>query len=107
MVNRNQGSGTRILIDDLLQGKQPRGYAIQSRSHNAVAASVSQARSDWGFAIEAVATQSGLSFVQVRDEEYDFVVRSDKDSAAIDEFRQLLLDRGVREHLQTLGMRVS
>ena len=42
MVNRNQGSGTRILIDGFLQGSQPTGYAVQSRSHNAVAASISQ-----------------------------------------------------------------
>jgi putative molybdopterin biosynthesis protein len=40
MVNRNQGSGTRILIDRLLQGAQPIGYAVQPRSHNAVAAAV-------------------------------------------------------------------
>ena len=48
MVNRNQGSGTRILIDRLLGGARPAGYAVQSSSHNAVAAAVSQRRADWG-----------------------------------------------------------
>ena len=40
MVNRNQGSGTRALIDRLLEGVRPAGYAVQPRNHNAVAAAV-------------------------------------------------------------------
>src|SRR5262249_54167888 len=36
MVNRNAGSGTRVLIDSLLRGAKPPGYANQPRSHNAV-----------------------------------------------------------------------
>ena len=40
MVNRNQGSGTRALIDRLLGGVKPAGYAVQPRNHNAVAAAV-------------------------------------------------------------------
>ncbi len=40
MVNRNQGSGTRALIDGLLGGARPPGYAVQPRNHNAVAAAV-------------------------------------------------------------------
>ena len=74
MVNRNQGSGTRILIDQLLQGVQPPGYAIQSRSHNAVAAAVSQQRADWGVAIRTVADAANLAFVPLSEEQYDFVV---------------------------------
>ena len=38
MVNRNRGSGTRILIDRLLAGTRPNGYAVQTKSHNGVAA---------------------------------------------------------------------
>ena len=48
MVNRNQGSGTRALIDRLLAGTRPAGYAVQPRNHNAVAAAVLQERADWG-----------------------------------------------------------
>src|SRR5438552_5950844 len=44
MVNRNQGAGTRILIDRLLAGAKPDGYWNQPRSHNAVAAAVAQHR---------------------------------------------------------------
>ncbi len=42
MVNRNQGAGTRILIDRLLGAARPDGYWNQPRSHNAVAAAVAQ-----------------------------------------------------------------
>ena len=60
MVNRNAGSGTRILIDRLLNGAQPPGYWSQPKSHNAVAVAVAQNRADWGMAIESVARQYGL-----------------------------------------------
>ena len=55
MVNRNAGSGTRVLVDNLLDGRRPPGYANQPKSHNAVAAAVAQGRADWGVAIEPVA----------------------------------------------------
>ena len=62
MVNRNQGSGTRILIDELLAGARPSGYAMQPTNHNAVAAAVAQKRADWGVAIESVADRLQLAF---------------------------------------------
>ena len=104
MVNRNQGSGTRILIDNLLGGAQPHGYAIQSRSHNAVAASVAQQRSDWGIAIEQVAKQNHLGFLPIRAEEYDFVVRSGANTRGLKTFRRLLSDAAVCDQLRQLGL---
>ena len=62
MVNRNRGSGTRILIDQLLEGHQAAGYGVQSRNHNAVAAAIKQGRADWGIANAGVAEISGLAF---------------------------------------------
>src|SRR5204863_8261657 len=52
MVNRNQGAGTRTLIEGLLKGARPPGYWNQPRSHNAVATAVEQGRADWGVAIK-------------------------------------------------------
>ncbi|MFN9210842.1 MAG: molybdopterin-binding protein, partial [Betaproteobacteria bacterium] len=40
LVNRNAGSGTRVLIDRLLDGRRPAGCGVQTKSHNAVAAAV-------------------------------------------------------------------
>jgi molybdate-binding protein len=66
MVNRNAGSGTRILSDRLLNGVQPSGYWSQPKSHNAVAVAVAQNRADWGIAIETVARQYGLGLSRPR-----------------------------------------
>lgn len=104
MVNRNQGSGTRILIDELLSGAQPEGYAVQARNHNAVVASVSQQRSDWGVAIESAAKQNELAFLPIRNEDYDFVVPQNRTSAAISTFRQLLDDEVVVARLKAFGL---
>lgn len=74
MVGRNQGSGTRVLLDRLLKGTRPPGYWNQPTSHNAVAAAVAQGRADWGMAIGPVAQALGLGFLPVADEHYDFAV---------------------------------
>ena len=107
MVNRNAGSGTRILIDQLLEGKQPPGYAVQAKSHNAVAAAVSQGRADWGLAIDTVANEAGLAFLPHREECYDFVVpASRRQRPAVRLFEQLLADPAIREQLAQLGFRL-
>ena len=78
MVNRNRGSGTRVLIDGLLAGRRPPGFAVEVRSHNAVAAAVAQGRADWGVAIAPVARAYGLAFLPLRAEQYDFAIPADR-----------------------------
>ncbi|MFZ2069486.1 MAG: molybdopterin biosynthesis protein [Xanthobacteraceae bacterium] len=105
MVNRNAGSGTRVLTDSLLVGARPSGYANQPRSHNAVAAAVAQNRSDWGVAIEPVARMYGLSFLPIAPEEYDFLLREDRrDRAAVRAFLESLHDEPTRDRIRALGM---
>lgn len=108
MVNRNQGSGTRILIDRLLAGVRPSGYAVQPSNHNAVAAAVFQGRADWGVAIQSVAEASGLAFLPFQDEQYDFVIpRSRSQRPAVIAFIELLREPAVRQSLAALGLRLS
>jgi putative molybdopterin biosynthesis protein len=103
MVNRNTGSGTRILTDRALGGARPPGYWSQPKSHNAVAVAVAQKRADWGVAIESVARQYDLGFVALRDEHYDFVVpKARLDRAPVRRFRELLDDESVRAALRDL-----
>jgi putative molybdopterin biosynthesis protein len=78
MVNRNQGAGTRILIDRLLAGARPEGYWNQPKSHNAVGAAVAQDRADWGVAIAPVAGAYGLGFLPLGEEHYDFALVSER-----------------------------
>lgn len=104
MVNRNAGSGTRILIDGLLGGARPPGYANQPRSHNAVAACVAQGRADWGMAIETVARASGLGFIPVADEHYDlFVPERLLARAPVQAFLDVLRGAEARAALLALG----
>ena len=105
MVNRNAGSGTRVLIDRLLGAARPAGYSNQPRSHNAVAAAVAQGRVDWGVAISAVAEPYGLAFIPIAPEEYDFLlVESRRERPAVEAFLTLLRDPTVREKIRALGM---
>lgn len=103
MVNRNKGSGTRILIDRLLGGVEPPGYAVQPRNHNTVAAAVAQGRADWGLTVRHLADQAGLGFLRVADEQYDFVIpRSRRARPAVEEFRRRL--EAERSALAALGL---
>jgi putative molybdopterin biosynthesis protein len=104
LVNRNRGSGTRVLIDRLLGSARPAGYLTEARSHNAAAAAVAQGRADWGVAIASVAAAYGLGFLQLQAERYDFVVpRGRLQRPGVQAFCALLQDDAVRHALADLG----
>ncbi|MGB5381718.1 MAG: molybdopterin biosynthesis protein [Acidimicrobiia bacterium] len=104
MVNRNPGSGTRILIDQLLDGHRPPGYLHQVKTHNGVAAAIEQRRADWGMTLETVAKAAGLGFHFVANERYDFAVPEDRwERPAVVALRHLLEDPSVRIELADRG----
>jgi putative molybdopterin biosynthesis protein len=106
MVNRNQGAGTRILIDRLLGGARPEGYWNQPRSHNAVAAAVAQHRADWGMTIAPVAHAVGLGFIPFAEEHYDFaLVTARKQRPAVQAFLDALGSGEARTALEHAGFR--
>jgi putative molybdopterin biosynthesis protein len=106
MVNRNQGAGTRILIDRLLGGARPEGYWNQPRSHNAVAAAVAQHRADWGMTIAPVAHAVGLGFIPFAEEHYDFaLVTMRKQRPAVQAFLAALGSNEARAALERAGFR--
>jgi molybdopterin molybdotransferase/putative molybdopterin biosynthesis protein len=108
MVNRNAGSGTRIIVDQLLNERRPAGYGNQPRSHNAVAAAVAQGRADWGIAIESVARLYGLGFLALAPEHYDFlVVESRRAREPVQAFLAALADPATRARIRALGMRLA
>ncbi|MGE4272374.1 MAG: substrate-binding domain-containing protein [Desulfitobacterium sp.] len=79
-VNRERGSGARVLLDEQLrladiphQGVQ--GYADEEMSHMAVASRVARGEADVGLGIEKAAMQvSSLDFVPLHKERYDMVI---------------------------------
>lgn len=104
MINRNAGSGTRILIDGLLAGRQPPGYWAQAKSHSAVACAVAQGRADWGVAIEPAARAYGLGFLPLQPEHYDFLAPTGRlERPAVRRFIDLLGDPDVASGLAALG----
>jgi putative molybdopterin biosynthesis protein len=120
LINRNRGSGTRILFDMRLRScatslsmpfdklvESIRGYDTEARSHNAVAASIALHKADWGLAIDTVAHDYQLAFTFMQDEHYDFVIPADKLSQpAIQRFLELLRHDTARAGLTHLGFQV-
>ena len=78
-VNRQKGSGTRILLDFELQqnGISPtdiHGYHHEVDTHMAVAMEILRRKADCGLGVYSVAKSLGLGFIPVKDEAYDLVV---------------------------------
>ena len=104
MINRNAGSGTRVIIDRLLSGARPGGYTNQAKTHNAVAVAVQQGRADWGVAIETVAREYGLGFLPLLAERYDFVMPKHRlGRAPLQRFLAVLREGTVRARLAEMG----
>jgi putative molybdopterin biosynthesis protein len=87
IINRNPGSGTRILFDMRLQQiakeqhttfenliSRINGYEVEAKSHTAVATSVLHKKADMGVAIRPVATGYNLDFLPIAKEHYDFLI---------------------------------
>ncbi len=79
-VNRQQGSGTRLLLDrlldkQLLKAEQLPGYYHEEHTHLAVASLIASKQADVGLGIESVAKQLGLHFVAISKEYYFLVFK--------------------------------
>jgi putative molybdopterin biosynthesis protein len=93
-INRQAGSGTRILLDYCLQrtgiaSETVEGYEGEEFTHMAVAVDVLSGRADAGMAIHAAARALKLDFVPIAQERYDLVI---PDASWEDEKIQILLD---------------
>jgi putative molybdopterin biosynthesis protein len=78
-INRQSGSGTRILLDYRLKqlGLDPsviQGYNNEEFTHMAVAVSVLSESADAGLGIHAAAKALDLDFIPVITEQYDLVI---------------------------------
>jgi len=78
-INRNTGSGTRVLLDYLMgergiDEREIAGYANEEDTHIGVAQRVFFGGADVGVGIEYVAHFLGLDFIPLREEKFDLVV---------------------------------
>jgi molybdate-binding protein len=78
-VNRDAGSGSRVLLDQALAaarlpGSEIRGYEVELDSHAAVVQHVAAGAADAGLAIEAVARAADLDFVPLAAARFDLII---------------------------------
>ncbi len=80
-INRQAGSGTRILFDSLIsecgiEKHQINGYDREESTHTAVGILVRESIADAGIAIYSIAKIFSLDFIPLAEEDYDMVVDS-------------------------------
>ncbi len=108
-VNRALGTGTRVLLDELLAqaGLLPQdlnGYGLTEPSHTAVAQAVASGTADVGLGIELAANARGLGFVPLLQENYHLVcLKSALDQPAILALRQFLQSRAWQQELAAMA----
>ncbi len=122
-INRNPGSGTRILLDMNLRKiaeekgmsfdelkRKIKGYDVEAKSHTAVAVAVLTGKADVGLGIRTVAERYGLDFIPVRPEEYDFAIRKERlEKESVKLFLEVLKSEEFRRELEKRlpGIRVT
>ena len=95
-INRPLGTGTRVLIDDLLaqaslDAQAIRGYTLNEPSHTAIAQAVAAGAADVGMGIEMAARARGLDFVPLVQERYHLAcLKASLDQPATMALRSLL-----------------
>lgn len=108
-VNRQKGSGTRILTDYLLRKNELDsmnicGYDREMTTHMAVAAAVESGTADAGVGVFSAANAMGLDFIPIGFEEYDFAIpRKYLDTEAIKDFINIIGSREFHSILKELG----
>jgi putative molybdopterin biosynthesis protein len=102
-VNRQPGSGTRLLVDHLMQQHGVHGLSWEhvENTHVAVALCVASGVADAGIGVEAAALQFGLHFAPVIEECY-FLACLRPDHAAVQRLRDVLAGERWRQILENL-----
>jgi len=109
LINRQGGSGTRILLDYRLKqlGLAPDridGYFNEEFTHMAVAVAVLSGAADVGLGIYAAARALGLDFIPVVTEQYDLIIPAlHFASPAIASFLKVVRSDGFKQRVQALG----
>lgn len=108
-VNRQKGSGTRLLTDALItkagmNREAITGYQTEVLTHTAVALAVKTGNADVGIGIESVARQMGLQYHPLAKEDYDFLVpRSQIDLPVVQDFIRVLKSATFKQRLENAG----
>jgi putative molybdopterin biosynthesis protein len=108
-VNRQSGSGTRILLDYHLDkmnipSEAIQGYSEDEFTHMAVAVNVLSGRADAGMAIYASAKALDLDFIPIAEERYDLVVpETSWEDHKIQLLMEIIASQEFRRIVESLG----
>ena len=108
-VNRQKGSGTRILMDYLCQkegvdGAAIYGYDREELTHTSVAAQIASGGADAGMGIYSAAQLYGLDFLPICIEEYDLLIPDHAwDTPMVQQMIETLKSDAFRETLLKMG----
>lgn len=110
MVNREQGAGSRVLLDENLRllgiyGSSIKGYNNEIQSHLAVASAVSSGKADVAVGNEKIARQvDNIDFVPMKKERYDIVIRrEDFDSREIQTMLNIIRSEAFKNEFASIG----
>jgi putative molybdopterin biosynthesis protein len=109
LINREPGSGSRALLDSLIDNvsrvaKEIRGYDHVAFGHLSAAHAVLAGEADCCIATRSAAQTFGLDFVPLRSEQYDFVLhRETFRMAAVEALCDALQRASLRRKLETLA----
>jgi putative molybdopterin biosynthesis protein len=104
-VNRQKGSGTRFLLDSLLAKfkiapQSITGYEQEEWNHISAASYINKGVADVTFGIHAAASQLGLDFIPIANEQFDFVFKwTDENSEILTNLLALLQDATLKKAL--------
>jgi putative molybdopterin biosynthesis protein len=108
IVNREKGSGARVLLDEQLRlhgisPEQLKGYEVEESNHLAVAGKVSQGQADVGVGIEKAAYIVGVDFVPLIQERYDLVMlKTPQNREWIEIIKEILQSEAFRNELKSI-----
>jgi excisionase family DNA binding protein len=108
-INRQKGSGTRVLLDHHLKqlGIPPskiKGYENEVYTHFEVGLSILAEEADVGIATGAVSKLLGLSFVPITQESFDMILDQPTFfESGVQAFIEILNSRGFRSRVERLG----
>lgn len=108
-VNRQRGSGTRVLLDYKLKQlninpNDINGYTKEMSTHMAVCAAVASGEADCGLAIKPTAKVMDLDFIEVGVEEYDFALYTKYlNDYKIQKFLEVIKSSELHKKLDELG----
>ena len=108
-INRQGGSGTRILLDYKLKqmGLNPEninGYQHEEFTHMAVAVAVLSGTADTGLGIYAAAKALDLEFIPVVTEQYDLIIPNDHyHSQSLQILLEIINSRAFKQRVEALG----